>query len=81
MSLLLGFMVLIFYVVAFITKKFQPDYKKKPSLRDALVVTALIYLFIVSWVAWAFILVPEHGYIDGVFEVMSGLTTTGLNYV
>ena len=78
MSLLLGFMVLIFYVVAFITKKFQPDYKKKPSLRDALVVTALIYLFYSLLGGLAFILVPEHGYIDGVFEVMSGLTTTGL---
>jgi trk system potassium uptake protein TrkH len=78
MSLLLGLMVLVFYAIGFAGKKFHQVYRRKPALRDALVVTALVYLLYSLLGGLAFILVPEHGYIDGVFEIMSGLTTTGL---
>lgn len=78
MAFLLGFMMLVFYVIGFTGRKFQLVYKRKPILRDALIVTALVYLVYSFLGGLAFILVPGHGYMDGVFEVMSGLTTTGL---
>jgi trk system potassium uptake protein TrkH len=77
-AILLGLMILVFYAIGVVGKKFHQVYRRKPALRDALVVTALIYLLYSLLGGLAFILVPEHGYIDGVFEIMSGLTTTGL---
>jgi trk system potassium uptake protein TrkH len=77
-SLLLAAMILAFYGFSYLINKLQPDYLKKPALRDALIVTALIYLVYSFLGGIVFKLVPNHSYIDGVFEVMSGLTTTGL---
>lgn len=77
-SWLLGVMSIGLFLIGSIGRKLQHTYRKKPALRDALIVTALIYLMysLVAGIIFSFL--PEHSYLDGVFEVMSGLTTTGL---
>ena len=69
----------ILLIIGFIGRKFQKAYKKNLILKDALIVTALIYL-LYSLIG-GFIFSPRIPYINGVFEVMSGFTTTGLTMV
>lgn len=78
-SLIFFLLAALLFIVGYLGKKFQKLYRKKPILRDALIVTALIYL-IYSLIG-GLVFLPEKSYVDGVFEVMSGFTTTGLTMV
>lgn len=55
----------------------HPSRVTEPSIRDALVVAASVYLLFGLVGALAFW--PSVGFIDGFFESMSGFTTTGLS--
>ena len=77
-SILFTVLAVLLFAVGYIGRQFQSSYRKKPVMRDALIVTALIYLIYSLVGGLVFRLFPNCSYINGIFEVMSGLTTTGL---
>ena len=76
---LLLILSIILLIIGFTGRKFQMAYKKNLFLKDALIVTALIYL-LYSLIG-GLVFLPYTSYINGVFETMSGFTTTGLTMV
>jgi trk system potassium uptake protein TrkH len=78
-TLLISLLSVILLAIGFIGKKMQMAYQRKLNLKDVLILTALVYLF--YSLAAAVVFLPEISYFDGVFEAMSGFTTTGLSMV
>ena len=75
-SLIFFTLSVLLLIVGYFARRLQNLTRKRPILRDALIVTALIYL-LYSLIG-GLVFLPEKSYINGVFEVMSGFTTTGL---
>ena len=77
-SLIFGSLSIGLFLIGIAAGK-EKEYRMTLNLKDALVVTALSYLAVSLIGGICFL--PEKSYIDGVFETMSGLTTTGLTMV
>jgi trk system potassium uptake protein len=78
-SLIFFALLIALLIVGFIGRRLYEEYRRGPVLKDALIVTALIYLF--YSLIGGLIFTQETSYINGVFETMSGFTTTGLTMV